>query len=128
MSKAQKKLEFRDLKAKQAEDALHLERLGIVNFINQGVREFAQSLCENIGPMKKDDVVYFKAVLKRAIESPDDFRHNGYFDGQMHFINHQRDKRGKLISVDALFPSEHRALKKVNEALTIIEQLGMKND
>ena len=51
----------------------------------------------------KDDDVYLKAELNMIVSSQDNIRHFLCGDYRIHYRNHQRDKKGKLVKVEAYF-------------------------
>ena len=51
----------------------------------------------------KDDAVYLQAELDMIVSSQDNTRHFLCGDYRIHYRNHQRDKKGKLIKVEAYF-------------------------
>ena len=51
----------------------------------------------------KDDAVYEKAELDLILSSQDNTRHFLCGDYRIHYRNHKRDKKGKLIKVEAYF-------------------------
>ena len=51
----------------------------------------------------KDDAVYLQAELDLIVSSQDNTRHFLCGDYRIHYRNHQRDKKGKLIKVEAYF-------------------------
>lgn len=55
---------------------------------------------EKIG---NDNAVYTKAELDMIVSSKDNTRHFLCGDMRIHFRNHQRDKKGKLIKVEAYY-------------------------
>lgn len=53
---------------------------------------------------KGDNHIYLKACFDWAQRFTDEFRRNGYTFNHLRFFNHQRDKKGKLVSVEAMMP------------------------
>ena len=54
---------------------------------------------------KKGDMhIYLKACFDWAIRFTDEYRRNGYTFNHLRFFNHQKDKKGKLISCEAMMP------------------------
>lgn len=51
----------------------------------------------------KDDAVYLQAELDLIGSTQDNVRHFLCGDLRIHYRNHQRDKRGKLIKAEAYF-------------------------
>ena len=51
----------------------------------------------------KDDAVYVKAELDMILSSLDNTRHFLCGDYRIHYRNHERDKKGRLIKVEAYF-------------------------
>lgn len=51
----------------------------------------------------RDDAVYEKAELDMIAGSHDNTRHFLCGDCRIHYRNHQRDKKGRLTSVEAYF-------------------------
>jgi hypothetical protein len=51
---------------------------------------------------KGDSHIYLKACFDWAIRFTDEFRRNGWTFNYLRFFNHKRDKKGKLISCEAL--------------------------
>ena len=53
---------------------------------------------------KDDNHIYLKACFDWAERFTDEFRRNGYTFNNLRFFNHKRDKKGKLISCEAMMP------------------------
>ena len=53
---------------------------------------------------KRDNHIYLKACFDWAIRFTDEFRRNGWTFNNLRFFNHQRDKKGKLISCECFIP------------------------
>lgn len=53
---------------------------------------------------KRDSHIYLKACFDWAQRFPDEFRRNGWTFNNLRFFNHKRDKKGKLVSCEALIP------------------------
>ena len=51
----------------------------------------------------KDDDVYLKAELSMILSSVDNIRHFLCGDYRIHYRNHQRDKKDRLIKVEAYY-------------------------
>ena len=73
-----------------------------------GARQMLQRLRDSYQFMPKtkagkDDAVYLKDELDMIASSQDNTRHFLCGDYRIHYRNHQRDKKGKLIKVEAYF-------------------------
>lgn len=53
---------------------------------------------------KRDNHIYLKACFDWAIRFTDEFRRNCWTFNNLRFFNHQKDKKGKLISCEAMMP------------------------
>lgn len=53
--------------------------------------------------MSKDDAIYTKAELDLILSSKDNTRHFLFGDMCIHYRGHERDKKGKLVRVEAYF-------------------------
>lgn len=106
-----KRLYLEALKSFESEEelrlaALHQPKVSLLNIHHwsaylQGARKALLYILEHGDEF--DNKVYLNAVLKLATS---DLRYTGMFITQSHpicFRNHQRDKKGKLISVEAYF-------------------------
>lgn len=102
-----------------------LENLNDVERINVGIKKTLIGMMDEIDAMTKEDAIYLKASMRRAIEHPDEFRHSGYTFENMHYLNHKRNGRGKLITCDALFDSEWKLLLKAKNAVEMMSILGI---
>jgi len=51
----------------------------------------------------RDDAIYEKAELDMILSSMDNVRHYLCGDYRIHYRNHRRDKKGKLIYVEAYY-------------------------
>ena len=73
-----------------------------------GARQMLQRILDfyDIKPktkQAKDDDVYLKAELSMILSSVDNTRHFLCGDYRIHYRNHQRDKKDRLIKVEAYF-------------------------
>ena len=78
----------------------------------QGARTMLSKLMEHYRMLpklkgNKEDEIYTKAELECVLSSKDNTRRFLYFgfDG-MRFRNHKRDKKGKLLSVEAYYETD----------------------
>ena len=75
----------------------------------QGARQMLSRLMDNyeIRPKgirpSKEEQVYVDAELNMILSSVDNVRHFLCGDCRIHYQNHQRDKKGNLIKVDAYY-------------------------
>jgi len=82
--------------------------LTLDSYYISGARQMLLRLLDNfnIGAMEKcdkNDAVYVKAELDMILSSTDNTRQFLYGDQDIHFRNHESDKRGRLVSVEAYF-------------------------
>lgn len=118
-------------KEKMEADRQELRSLHIDSHIAEGVRMTALTLDEWFfrvhRPKTNDDWVYFRAILKRAIEDPMKFLDNGYFNGPWYYIAHERDKKGRLVSCKAVFPDEYEIIKRLAITIHTLKEFGLIN-
>lgn len=117
-------------KRSMEKDRQRLRSLHLDSFIAEGVRMMALTLDDYLffenarRPKTNDDWVYFRAILKRAKEDPMKFFDNNYFHGCWYYINHERDKKGRLVSCKAVFPDEYEIIKRLAITFQTLKELG----
>lgn len=79
------------------------------SFLLQGARQMLSRMMDiyNIRPKglreTKEEQVYVDAELNMILSSVDNVRHFLCGDYRIHYRNAQKDKKGKLIKIDAYF-------------------------
>lgn len=69
---------------------------------------------DNVIPMMKgDDKVYMEATFALATKSKDNARRLLESEYEVHFRNHERDKRGKLIKCEAYYAKRVTTYKEI---------------
>lgn len=82
--------------------------LVIESFQLQGARQMLLRLLDvyRISPKEKqgkDDAIYMKAEMDLILSSKDATRHFLCGDLRIHYRGHERDKKGRLVKVEAYF-------------------------
>lgn len=96
--------------AVEHEIKISVQRLAMYSSYYQGARVAVQTITERLLAQKPkgEDWIYLKAEWDCIINSKRNMQL--YLDGtEMRYRNHQRDKKGKLISCEAYFV-EHKTL------------------
>ena len=80
----------------------------IESFQLQGARQMLLRLLDvyKIAPKEKqgkDDAIYTKAEMDLILSSKDNTRHFLYGDKFIRYRGHERDKKGRLVKVEAYF-------------------------
>ena len=73
-----------------------------------GARQMLQRILDSFNikskeKQSKDDDIYIKAELSMILSSMDNTRHFLCGDCRVHYKNHQCDKKGRLIKVEAYY-------------------------
>lgn len=74
---------------------------------------------------KSETIVYLEACFDYAISNPSSFRHHCYSFKGMVFFSHQKDKKGKLTSVKAMYEDEYRYLRRIGKIAEIAQKWGV---
>ena len=82
--------------------------LAIESFQIQGARQMLMRLLDVYdilpkGKKRKDDAIYTKAEMDLILSSKDNTRHFLYGDKFIRYRGHERDKKGRLVKVEAYF-------------------------
>ena len=98
---------------------MDIERFGDHRLEDWAIRMTADELAHFVKPSERP---YFRAALMLVAHNPDAFRRRGYSLDGARFHGHERDKRGKLVRVEASFTGRTPTDAEIESAVNAAEQ------
>ena len=97
-----------------------IERVGEHRQEDWAIQMFAVAMRDEIAPhIAKKELPYFNALMSAVQIRPDLFRRRGYTFREMRFSQHERDKKGRLVSCVADFGYEPPTDEMIEKACKV---------